>query len=173
MIKVKGPKKPVVNGADRRAPAHRANDKRGNATLTQAGDDILRLARVSRHFGAFRAVDDISIDIRRGEIFSLLGPSGCGKSTTLRLVAGLAQPDGGEIALNGRVLFSASTGAFVPAQKRNMGMVFQSYAIWPHLSVFDTVAYPLAVRKVAKAEIATKVDEDTINAFYIIKMRRE
>ncbi len=126
--------------------------------MTQAGDDILRLSRVSRHFGNFRAVDEISIDIKRGEIFSLLGPSGCGKSTTLRLVAGLDQPDGGDITLDGRLLYSATTGAFVPAQKRNMGMVFQSYAIWPHLSVFDTVAYPLSVRKVAKAEITTKVD---------------
>ena len=90
-------------------------------------------------------------------IFSLLGPSGCGKSTTLRMIAGLEQPDGGEISLNDTVLFSARSGVFMPSQKRNMGMVFQSYAIWPHLSVFDTVAYPLAIRKVPKDQIAAKV----------------
>ncbi len=125
--------------------------------LTQIGDDILSLAEVTKQFGAFRAVDRVSLDIKRGEIFTLLGPSGCGKSTTLRLIAGLDAPDGGEIRLNGAILASSRTGAFVPTQKRNMGMVFQSYAIWPHLSVFDTVAYPLAVRKLGRREIDRRV----------------
>jgi ABC-type Fe3+/spermidine/putrescine transport system ATPase subunit len=123
-------------------------------------DDLkpfLRLASISKRFQAFRALEEVSLDIRRGEIFSLLGPSGCGKSTTLRIIAGLEQPDTGEITLDGRVLVSAATGVFVPSQKRNMGMVFQSYAIWPHLSVHDTVAYPLAIRKVPKDEIASRV----------------
>lgn len=125
--------------------------------MSNAGDGFLKLSGVSRVFGRFRAVDNLSLSIARGEIFSLLGPSGCGKSTTLRLIAGLDQPDGGEITLNGTVLYSVARGTFVPTQKRNMGMVFQSYAIWPHLSVFDTVAYPLAVRKVPRATIAEKV----------------
>ena len=118
---------------------------------------ILKLSGVTKQFNTFRAVDNISLDIHRGEIFSLLGPSGCGKSTTLRIVAGLEQPEGGQITLNDAVLVSVDSGVFVPSQKRNMGMVFQSYAIWPHLSVFDTVAYPVAIRKVPKSEIAAKV----------------
>jgi ABC-type Fe3+/spermidine/putrescine transport system ATPase subunit len=122
-----------------------------------AGVGFLNLSGITRVFGRFRAVDNLSLSIERGEIFSLLGPSGCGKSTTLRLIAGLDQPDGGEITLNGTVLYSATSGTFLPTQKRNMGMVFQSYAIWPHLSVFDTVAYPLAVRKVPRAQIAERV----------------
>src|ERR1700744_3551061 len=127
---------------------------RSGGWVSNAGDGFLKLSGVTRAFCRFRAVDNLSLSIARGEIFSLLGPSGCGKSTTLRLIAGLDQPDGGEITLNDTVLYSAARGAFVPTQKRNMGMVFQSYAIWPHLSVFDTVAYPLAVRKVSRATIA-------------------
>jgi ABC-type Fe3+/spermidine/putrescine transport system ATPase subunit len=121
------------------------------------GKPFLKLGRISKRFHGFRALDDISLEIARGEIFSLLGPSGCGKSTTLRIIAGLEQPETGEITLDGKVLVSAEGGVFVPSQKRNMGMVFQSYAIWPHLSVYDTVAYPLAIRKLAKDEIAGRV----------------
>jgi len=118
---------------------------------------FLRLGRISKRFHGFRALDDISLDIARGEIFSLLGPSGCGKSTTLRIIAGLEQPETGQITLDGKVLVSAESGVFVPSQKRNMGMVFQSYAIWPHLSVFDTVAYPLVIRKLSRDDIAARV----------------
>ncbi len=121
------------------------------------GKPLLKLSGITKRFNTFRALDDISLDIRRGEIFSLLGPSGCGKSTTLRIVAGLEHPESGQITLDDTVLVSADSGVFVPPQKRNMGMVFQSYAIWPHLSVYDTVAYPLAIRKLAKEEIAAKV----------------
>ena len=120
-------------------------------------ESILSLSGVTKRYGAFHAVDAVSLDIRKGEIFSLLGPSGCGKTTTLRLIAGLEQPDAGRIQLAGRTL--ADADVFVPAQSRNMGMVFQSYAIWPHLTVFETVAYPLTVRKRPKAEIATRVAE--------------
>jgi ABC-type Fe3+/spermidine/putrescine transport system ATPase subunit len=126
--------------------------------LQSTSTPILTLSGIVKMFGPQRAVDGLSVEIQRGEIFSLLGPSGCGKSTTLRIIAGLEQPDAGTIALNDTVLVSAAKGIFVPSQKRNMGMVFQSYAIWPHLTVFETVAYPLAVRKVPKATIAEKVD---------------
>ena len=84
-------------------------------------------------------------------MFTLLGPSGCGKTTTLRLIAGLEQPD--EIMLRGRVVASVPRRIFVPPNRRNLGMVFQSYAIWPHMSVFDNVAYPLKLRRVARAAI--------------------
>src|SRR5207244_1944821 len=91
------------------------------------------------------------------EIFTLLGPSGCGKTTTLRLVAGLEHPDAGEIALRGRVVASVSRRVFVAPHKRNLGMVFQSYAIWPHMNVFENVAYPLRLRGVKRSVVAEKV----------------
>jgi iron(III) transport system ATP-binding protein len=96
-----------------------------------------------------RAVDGISIDVAEGEFFTLLGPSGCGKTTTLRSVAGLEDPDSGRIEVGGRLLFSAGESARrvnVPANKRGLGMVFQSYAIWPHMSVFENAAFPLRVQ---------------------------
>ena len=95
--------------------------------------------------------------IQRGEVFTLLGPSGCGKTTTLRLVAGLERPDAGEIMLRGRIVASAAPALFVPPHKRNLGMVFQSYAIWPHLSVFENVAYPLRLRGTPAAALRERV----------------
>jgi iron(III) transport system ATP-binding protein len=110
---------------------------------------VLELREVSRSFGAIRAVDSLSLELRRGEILTLLGPSGCGKTTTLRMIIGLERCDSGEIVYDGRVLDSPGRRTFVPTHKRQMGMVFQSYAIWPHMNVFDNVAYPLRVRGVA------------------------
>lgn len=94
-----------------------------------------------------RAVDDISIGVEEGELFTLLGPSGCGKTTTLRSVAGLERPDSGTITVAGNVLFSGDTTRpfHAPPNERGLGMVFQSYAIWPHMKVFDNVAFPLQV----------------------------
>jgi ABC-type Fe3+/spermidine/putrescine transport system ATPase subunit len=118
---------------------------------------VLQLAGVSKLFGATPAVDGASLEVRRGEVFTLLGPSGCGKTTTLRLVAGLERPDAGEITLRGRVVASPTRGVFVAPHKRNLGMVFQSYAIWPHMTVFDNVAYPLTLRGANRAVIQDKV----------------
>ena len=95
------------------------------------------------------AVNDVSFEVKEGELFTLLGPSGCGKTTTLRAVAGLDAPDSGRIAVGDRVLFEkdgTGRGTTVPANQRGLGMVFQSYAIWPHMTVFDNVAFPLQVR---------------------------
>ena len=95
------------------------------------------------------AVNDVSFEVDEGEMFTLLGPSGCGKTTTLRSIAGLEEPDSGRIAVADQVLFSrgVTTGAVnLPANRRGLGMVFQSYAIWPHMSVFDNVAFPLQVK---------------------------
>ena len=94
-----------------------------------------------------RAVDDVSLEVKEGEMFTLLGPSGCGKTTTLRSIAGLERPDSGDIKVAERTLFSAGKGprVYVPPNKRSLGMVFQSYAIWPHMKVFDNVAFPLQV----------------------------
>jgi iron(III) transport system ATP-binding protein len=95
--------------------------------------------------GRVRAVDEISFDVTDGELFTLLGPSGCGKTTTLRCIAGLETPDSGEIVVGGRTLFSSERRVRVPANERGLGMVFQSYAIWPHLNVYKNVAFPLQV----------------------------
>ena len=102
-------------------------------------------------------MDRAALEVRRGEVFTLLGPSGCGKTTTLRLVAGLERPDGGEITLRGRVVASVSRRVFVAPNRRNLGMVFQSYAIWPHMTVFDNVAYPLTLRGLGRGEIRDRV----------------
>jgi ABC-type Fe3+/spermidine/putrescine transport system ATPase subunit len=112
---------------------------------------------VSKLFDSVVAVDRASLAIERGELFTLLGPSGCGKTTTLRLVAGLERPDAGEIALRGRVVASVARRVFVAPHKRNLGMVFQSYAIWPHMSVHANVAYPLELRGLPRAAVRDKV----------------
>ncbi|HXR67842.1 MAG TPA: ABC transporter ATP-binding protein, partial [Dermatophilaceae bacterium] len=110
------------------------------------------------------AVHDVSFEVAEGALFTLLGPSGCGKTTTLRSIAGLEKPDSGRIAVDDRVVFAGSAGRCtvnIPANERGLGMVFQSYAIWPHMSVSDNVAFPLQVRKrserPSKADIAEQV----------------
>jgi iron(III) transport system ATP-binding protein len=94
-----------------------------------------------------KAVDEISFTVEDGRFYTLLGPSGCGKTTTLRCIAGLEKANGGEIVVAGQKVYSASDGRFVPAYRRPIGMVFQSYAIWPHMTVFENVAFPLRVGK--------------------------
>jgi len=121
---------------------------RASAPSRQEGETVLELREVTKAFGPTRAVDELSLDVRRGEILTLLGPSGCGKTTTLRTIIGLEHCDSGEVVYDGRVLDSPRQGKFVPTHKRQMGMVFQSYAIWPHMNVFENVAYPLRVRGV-------------------------
>jgi ABC-type Fe3+/spermidine/putrescine transport system ATPase subunit len=119
---------------------------------------ILRLSHVTKVFSkSVRAVDDLSLDVEDGEFFGLLGPSGCGKTTTLRLVAGLETPDDGEIVYQDAVIASPRARVCLPPEKRHMGMVFQSYAIWPHLSVFENVAYPLQVRRMKASLIRERV----------------
>ena len=106
-----------------------------------------------------KAVNDISFTVDEGRFYTLLGPSGCGKTTTLRCIAGLERANGGEIIVAGQKVYSAKDNTFVPAYRRPIGMVFQSYAIWPHLSVFENVAFPLRVgkQKVSNAEVKKKV----------------
>lgn len=118
----------------------------------------LTIRHITKWFGRVKAVDDLSLDIESGQLFTLLGPSGCGKTTTLRMIAGLERPDAGEILLKGQPIVSVSRRIYVPPEKRNMGMVFQSYAIWPHMTVFKNVAYPLELRKVSSAVIKEKVN---------------
>ena len=109
--------------------------------------------------GRVTAVNKVSFTVPEGKLFTLLGPSGCGKSTTLRCVAGLEKPEEGTIKIGQETIFSSRENIFIPPHKRDIGMVFQSYAIWPHLSVFENVAYPLKVKKLSKREIRRKVGE--------------
>lgn len=120
-------------------------------------ETILKLNSVTKVFNSVTVVDQISLAIEDGEIFTLLGPSGCGKSTTLRMIAGLENPDAGEIVYQGRTLASVSNHYFVQPYNRNMGMVFQSYGIWPHMTVFENVAYPLRIRRMDQKTIQSKV----------------
>jgi iron(III) transport system ATP-binding protein len=131
---------------------------------------MLRVTNLVKTFGASKreerkrvhAVDDVSLEVRDGELFTLLGPSGCGKTTTLRCVAGLESPDSGEIEVDGKIFFSSSRRIRVPANERGLGMVFQSYAIWPHLNVFKNVAFPLEVlprrKRPSRKELVERVE---------------
>jgi iron(III) transport system ATP-binding protein len=116
----------------------------------------LILNRLSKYFGTGKpAVDDVSLTIRDGGFLALLGPSGCGKTTVLRMVAGFEQPSDGSILLGERVL--ADAGSMVPPERRNMAMVFQSYALWPHMTVADNAGYPLKVRGISGERYRSKV----------------
>src|ERR1051325_10395240 len=105
------------------------------------------------------AVDDVSFRIAAGEIVVLLGPSGCGKTTTLRCIAGLEHPTSGTISIGADTVSAPERGVNVPSRLRNIGMVFQSYAVWPHMTVKQNVAYPLRHRRVARAEIDRRTAE--------------
>jgi iron(III) transport system ATP-binding protein len=105
------------------------------------------------------AIDGVSFAVPAGEIVVLLGPSGCGKTTTLRCVAGLEHPTGGEITIGGKVVSSPARGILTPPRSRNLGMVFQSYAVWPHMTVRQNVVYPLKHRKIARGDADRKVAE--------------
>jgi ABC-type Fe3+/spermidine/putrescine transport system ATPase subunit len=112
----------------------------------------LALRGLTRRFGDVAAVDGIDLDLAPGQIFALLGPSGCGKSTTLRMVAGLERVDAGTITMAGRTLADGATGKAMRPEKRNIAMVFQSYAVWPHMTVGQNVEFPLKMRGTGKAE---------------------
>lgn len=107
--------------------------------------------------GSVQALNDVTLTSPANRILTLLGPSGCGKTTLLRCIAGLEIPDSGDIQIGQTTVFSATKKAFIPPNRREIGMVFQSYAIWPHMTVFDNVAYPLQVQKRPKAEIKRRV----------------
>ncbi|MGH7388939.1 MAG: ABC transporter ATP-binding protein [Candidatus Rokuibacteriota bacterium] len=113
----------------------------------------VELDRLTKRFGAEVAVREVSLSVRQGEFVTLLGPSGCGKTTTLRCIAGLERPDAGEIRIDGRVVASGERGIHLPPEDRNIGMVFQSYAVWPHMTVFDNVAYGLRVRRASRNDV--------------------
>lgn len=114
---------------------------------------------ITKVFDETVAVENFSAHILDGEFVTLLGPSGCGKTTTLRMIAGFIQPTEGRISIGGQLMSDPGRSMFVPPEKRNIGMVFQSYAVWPHMTIIDNVAYPLKIQKVSKAERYKQVEE--------------
>src|SRR4030088_1112067 len=140
-------------------PSATASDRRAHET-----DEImtatLEVTDLRKQFAIARpGVDGVSFAVPAGEIVVLLGPSGCGKTTTLRCVAGLEHPTSGEISIAGRVVSAPARGILVPPRLRDLGMVFQSYAVWPHMTVRQNVIYPLKHRKMTRAAASGKVDD--------------
>lgn len=119
----------------------------------------VRIEHVFKRFGNVTAVDDFNLVVKDGEFVSILGPSGCGKTTTLRMIAGFERATEGEIYIGEQCVSSSIKGSFLPPEKRDIGMVFQSYAVWPHMTVADNVGYPLKIQKVEKAERDRRVQE--------------
>jgi len=107
---------------------------------------MVQIESLEKYFGEDRervhVLKGVSLDIPEGSLYTFLGPSGCGKTTTLRCVAGLERPDGGKISIDSKAVFASGERVYIPTNKRPIGMVFQSYAIWPHMTVFENVAYP-------------------------------
>ncbi len=118
----------------------------------------IELENIGKSFGKNRVLADLSLTVRHGECFTLLGPSGCGKTVLLRLIAGFESPDEGRILIGGETVAEAGGGA-VPPDRRDLGVVFQEYAVWPHMTVFDNVAYPLKIAKRPQAELRERVME--------------
>jgi len=122
--------------------------------------DAIVIDHISKRYGDVTALHEISLTVAHGEFVTLLGPSGCGKTTTLRSIAGLEKPDTGRILIEGQEMFSAENGTFVQPEHRHLGMVFQSYAIWPHMTVFQNVAYALTSRRgKSRADVRAQVEK--------------
>ncbi len=115
----------------------------------------IEIDQLTKRFGALTALDDISLMVEHGLLVSLLGPSGCGKTTALRLVAGFLNPDEGAIRVGSRVL--SAPGTVVPPERRNMSMIFPSYALWPHMTIAENIAYGLKLRRLPRTEIERRV----------------
>jgi iron(III) transport system ATP-binding protein len=117
------------------------------------------LQQIEKRYEAFHAVRALDMEIAEGELVTFLGPSGCGKTTTLRMVAGLETPTAGRILLGDRVVNDPAAGVFIPPEKRRIGMVFQSYAVWPHMNVARNIDYPLRIQKTPREEREARLRE--------------
>ena len=117
---------------------------------------FLELKGLTKRYGTAAVVKDVSLSVEKGQLVCLLGPSGCGKTTTLRLIAGFVEPDEGEIRVGGRMI--SSPGESQAPERRNMSMIFQSYALWPHMTVYDNIAYGLKLRGLTKADMQQRAD---------------
>jgi len=129
----------------------------------------VRLVNVTKKFGDVTAVNSLNLEIGKGECFSMLGPSGCGKTTTLRMVAGFEDLSEGEVYVGDRLISSPARNYYLPPEKRNFGMVFQAFAVWPHLSVYENVAFPLQIRNFAAAEIEKRTN-DALRSTNLLKV---
>ena len=119
----------------------------------------ITIKNLSKHFGKIAAVNDVSLTIESGSFLTLLGPSGCGKTTLLRCVAGLEDPDGGEIYIGNKLVFSHPKGISIPPGKRELGMVFQNYALWPHMKVDKNITFGLEIQKLGQEEMKKRMEE--------------
>ena len=127
---------------------------------------MVQIDKLEKYFGEDKdrvhVLKGVSLEIPEGSLYTFLGPSGCGKTTTLRCVAGLERPEGGKISIDGKTVYGASERVYIPTNKRPIGMVFQSYAIWPHMTVFENVAYPMTIQRhprASKDQIKKRVEE--------------
>ena len=132
----------------------------------------VRLINVTKRFGNVVAVNNLNLEIAKGECFSMLGPSGCGKTTTLRMVAGFEDLDEGEIQVGDRCLSSKRRNYYLTPEKRDFGMVFQAFAVWPHLSVRENVAFPLRLRKLPDSEVRRRT-EDALEHTNLLNVAKE
>jgi len=121
--------------------------------------EIIRVEGIAKSYGKHQVLKDLTLAIRRGECFTLLGPSGCGKTVLLRLIAGFESPDAGRIVIDDTVVSDPAAGIHIPPEGRGLGVVFQDYAVWPHMTVFDNVAYPLKIAKRPQDELKDRVME--------------
>ncbi|MCX7361178.1 MAG: ABC transporter ATP-binding protein [Alphaproteobacteria bacterium] len=135
--------------------------------MSATGVTRIEVKNLVVRYGDQTAVNGVSFTVGRGEHVTLLGPSGCGKTTTLRAIAGLEQPTAGSIRIDGETMYDSEVRRIVPTEQRGVSMVFQSYAVWPHMTVFDNVAYGLRVRKQGKDEIKANVER----ALDLVQMR--
>jgi len=119
----------------------------------------ITIKNLTKHFGKVAAVNNVSLEIEAGSFLTLLGPSGCGKTTLLRCVAGLEDPDGGEIYIGNKLVFSYEKGISIPSGKRDLGLVFQNYALWPHMKVDKNITFALEIQKMPKEEMQKRVKE--------------
>ena len=124
---------------------------------------MVQIANLEKYFGEDKervhVLKGVSLEIPEGSLYTFLGPSGCGKTTTLRCVAGLERPEGGKISIDEKTVYGSSERVYIPTNKRPIGMVFQSYAIWPHMTVFENVAYPMTIQRKPKDVIRKRVLE--------------
>jgi len=124
--------------------------------MSMNSEAMVEVEHLGKYFGAEKAVNDVSLSVSTGEFVTLLGPSGCGKTTTLRCIVGLERPNAGDIRIGGDTVASAERDIYLNPEHRNIGMVFQSYAVWPHMTVFDNCAYGLRVRRASSSVIKQK-----------------
>lgn len=120
---------------------------------------FVEFKNIAKSYGDVKIISDFNLKIEKGEFVSFLGPSGCGKTTCLRMVAGLEKNTSGSISIDGKIVSDIENKIFTAPEHRNVGMVFQSYAVWPHMNVFDNIAYPLKIKKMPPSEIKNKVEE--------------